>query len=178
MRFRRAFTVVELLVVIAIIGMLVTLLLPAVQAAREAARRTQCLNNLKQISLAILNYESIHRVLPEGGLATDTGGYGHSWWLRILPVIEEQGIYGRFDKDAHYTGWVGGDNWGGNKENLRGQFLSRESLFLYALKTHRPRKSSYPIAFAAPEHEHLTIFHHTSPKVTKNWISSVKPALV
>ncbi len=127
MRFRRAFTLVELLVVIAIIGMLVTLLLPAVQAAREAARRAQCLNNLKQISLAILNYESVHGVLPEGGLATDTGGYGHSWWLRILPVIEEQGIYGRFDKDAHYTGWVGGDNWGGNQENrakLRDQYFA------------------------------------------------------
>ena len=155
MRFRRAFTLVELLVVIAIIGMLVTLLLPAVQAAREAARRAQCLNNLKQISLAILNYESIHRVLPEGGLATDTGGYGHSWWLRILPVIEEQGIYGRFDKDAHYTGWVGGDNWGGNKENrakLRDQYFA----FMYC-----PSSSLPPLVLTSEDHNRANVMSAT-----------------
>ena len=131
-----AFTLVELLVVIAIIAMLVTLLLPAVQAARESARRTQCLNNLKQISLAILNYESAHGHLPEGGLATDAGGYGHSWWLRILPLIEEQGTYDRFDKEARITGWLG--SGAGNKENrdkLRDQYFP----FMYCPSSSLPR---------------------------------------
>ena len=119
MRRRTAFTLVELLVVIAIIAMLIAILFPAVQAARESARRTQCINNLKQVSLAALNFESVHGALPAGGLATESGGYGHSWWLRLLPVIEEQNVYGTFNQDARYTGWVGGDNWGGNRENRR-----------------------------------------------------------
>src|SRR3954468_20387599 len=65
-RAQRGFTLVELLVVIAIIGILVALLLPAIQAAREAARRTQCLNNLKQMGLSILNYESTRKCYPRG----------------------------------------------------------------------------------------------------------------
>src|SRR3954452_25226223 len=65
-RKRKAFTLVELLVVIAIIGILVALLLPAIQAAREAARRTKCVNNLKNCALAVLNYESSNKVLPPG----------------------------------------------------------------------------------------------------------------
>jgi prepilin-type N-terminal cleavage/methylation domain-containing protein/prepilin-type processing-associated H-X9-DG protein len=86
----RGFTLVELLVVIAIIGVLVALLLPAIQAAREAARRAQCQNNLKQIGLACLNYESAKRTLPYGNMITGgTGGdFYAGWTLEIFPFAE------------------------------------------------------------------------------------------
>jgi prepilin-type N-terminal cleavage/methylation domain-containing protein/prepilin-type processing-associated H-X9-DG protein len=84
-RRRRAFTLVELLVVIAIIGVLVALLLPAVQAAREAARRSQCANNLRQVGLAMLNYESGQKHLPPGALMFE----GSAWSIYLLPFIEE-----------------------------------------------------------------------------------------
>jgi prepilin-type N-terminal cleavage/methylation domain-containing protein/prepilin-type processing-associated H-X9-DG protein len=109
---RPAFTLVELLVVIAIIAMLVTLLLPAVQAAREAARRTQCVNNLRQIGLGVLNYESANAEFPTGGtepwhdqgdeLSLYSKGYG--WMVQILPFIEDAALqnisrgYGEGDK--------------------------------------------------------------------------------
>jgi prepilin-type N-terminal cleavage/methylation domain-containing protein len=83
---RRAFTLVELLVVIAIIGILIALLLPAVQAAREAARRVQCTNHLKQIGLAIHNFHDAKRCLPPGGIA---GSGEVTWFVRIMPYIEE-----------------------------------------------------------------------------------------
>ncbi len=95
----RGFTLVELLVVIAIIGILVALLLPAIQAAREAARRTQCQNNLKNIALAVLNYESTKKELPPGSLlSTDRNGMiidqqsGLGWPVQILPYVEESTV--------------------------------------------------------------------------------------
>lgn len=95
------FTLVELLVVITIIGILIALLLPAVQAAREAARKMQCGNNLKQIGLALLNYESAAGVFPFGGKGNSSGGaaatYGASWWVRILAYSEETNISDRYD---------------------------------------------------------------------------------
>ena len=91
-RARRGFTLVELLVVIAIIGILVGLLLPAVQAAREAARRMSCSNNVKQISLAIQNYESAFKRYP-GLLGSST----YSAQARILPHIEQANLSQRID---------------------------------------------------------------------------------
>ena len=100
---RRAFTLVELLVVIAIIGTLVGLLLPAVQSAREAARRAQCTNNLKQTGLALQNYHDTRLQLPEGWLCDAAGnppdnenaekGRGWGWATRILPHMEEDGLF-------------------------------------------------------------------------------------
>ena len=107
---RRAFTLVELLVVIAIIGILVALLLPAIQAAREAARRTQCNNHLKNIGIALLNHVDARKVFPTGGakyvqtgfgieqnldsgrpLGPDKQGLG--WGFQLLPYIEETAAY-------------------------------------------------------------------------------------
>ena len=95
---RNGFTLVELLVVIAIIGILIALLLPAVQAAREAARRMQCTNNLKQLGLGILNYESANGSLPAGSVYNSsncTSGecYGTSFLAVILPYMELNDLY-------------------------------------------------------------------------------------
>jgi type II secretory pathway pseudopilin PulG len=89
---------VELLVVIAIIALLVALLLPAVNAAREAARRTQCTNHLKQFGLALVNYESTQGVLPPGRETTTQVGVG--WSFRLLPYLEEAAVYEALDADA------------------------------------------------------------------------------
>src|SRR5262245_18660185 len=94
------FTLVELLVVIAIFGVLVALLLPAVQAARESARRSQCVTNLRQVGVALQNYESAKRVLPYGSDYYDvTAGptFKATWAALILPYLEEQSLYDRFD---------------------------------------------------------------------------------
>ena len=102
-RSRRAFTLIELLVVIAIIAILIALLLPAVQQAREAARRTECKNKMKQIGLAIHNYHDTHNTFPMSfttdGLFT-TVGRGRSWMIGILPFIEQAPLYATLDFSA------------------------------------------------------------------------------
>jgi prepilin-type N-terminal cleavage/methylation domain-containing protein len=95
---RRGFTLVELLVVIAIIGILIALLLPAVQAAREAARRSQCANNLKQIGLACHNFEATHKVLPPFRLS-DTWA---TWAAIILPYVEANAVIEQWDLRKRY----------------------------------------------------------------------------
>lgn len=93
MQKRKGFTLVELLVVIAIIAMLVTLLLPAVQSARAAARRTQCTNNIRNLTLGILNYESAIQKLPNGWIAKANNQAEWAWSTLTLPYIEEQALY-------------------------------------------------------------------------------------
>jgi prepilin-type N-terminal cleavage/methylation domain-containing protein len=103
---RGGFTLVELLVVIAIIGILVSLLLPAIQAAREAARRTSCLNNVTQLGLAVHNYEFNFETLPpgvtdtKGPIRNEPQGQHVSWIVQILPFMEERALYQRFDQAA------------------------------------------------------------------------------
>ena len=109
---RRGFTLIELLVVIAIIAVLIALLLPAVQQAREAARRTQCKNNLMQVGMALQNYMMAHEVLPPGSLnATgpilskeDADQYHMGWFVQILPYLEQSNAFNRVDfKNSVYA---------------------------------------------------------------------------
>lgn len=92
---RRGFTLIELLVVIAIIAILIALLLPAVQQAREAARRSQCKNNLKQIGLALHNYHDTHSVFPPGSIAETSISNNLSWSTMILPYIDAAPLYNK-----------------------------------------------------------------------------------
>jgi prepilin-type N-terminal cleavage/methylation domain-containing protein len=108
---RRGFTLVELLVVIAIIGILVGLLLPAVQAAREAARRMQCSNNLKQLGLAFHNYEIAIKRLPPGGLHIRDGygadssstSWGPNWLVMLLPYVEQAPLHSQYKDVSRFA---------------------------------------------------------------------------
>ena len=129
-RRRRGFTLVELLVVIAIIGTLVGLLLPAVQAARESARRSTCSNNFKQIALALLNHHDARRVLPAGTQSTLPGDLSGTacavtgtsvntvgrapWTVMILPYLEQQDRYALFNLNASFNGLVADTSDGTN----------------------------------------------------------------
>lgn len=109
-RKTRGFTLIELLVVIAIIAILIALLLPAVQQAREAARRTQCKNNLKQIGLALHNYHDVFGTFPIGNTNNwrDPGAnWGQSWWVGVLPYLEQATIYQGIDQSVQNSGYVG-----------------------------------------------------------------------
>ncbi|MCA9067090.1 MAG: DUF1559 domain-containing protein, partial [Planctomycetaceae bacterium] len=112
----KGFTLIELLVVIAIIAILIALLLPAVQQAREAARRTQCRNNMKQLGLAMHNYVDVHSVLPPGSIGTsftrsagDNTNQCFSPLVMILPYIDQAPLYNLIDFYYDYADTVNKD---------------------------------------------------------------------
>ncbi len=107
---QRGFTLIELLVVIAIIAILIALLLPAVQQAREAARRTQCKNNLKQLGLAFHNYHDTYNMFAIG--AQRQNGFGPSFYPALLPYFEQSALYSKLSFNGGHTGWTGAG--GGN----------------------------------------------------------------
>jgi len=120
---RRGFTLIELLVVIAIIAILIALLLPAVQQAREAARRSQCKNKMKQLGLALHNYHDTYTVFPPGtvmgtnrNLANWCGNWGTAggvnrapWSVLVLPYLEQANLYSQFELSARFTGFADHD---------------------------------------------------------------------
>ena len=120
-KWRRAFTLIELLVVIAIIAVLIALLLPAVQQAREAARRTQCKNNLKQLGLAMHNYHDTHSVFPPNRLGRDGAEWGPNfsalgWTVHLLPFFDNSALYNSMDLDYMNTADPAGSLFGPNPQ--------------------------------------------------------------
>lgn len=106
---KQGFTLIELLVVIAIIAVLIALLLPAVQQAREAARRSQCKNNLKQIGLALHNYHDVYNTLPIGfrnSVPNPGTDWGQSWWVGMLPYLDNAPMYNLWDHEGRASGGV------------------------------------------------------------------------
>lgn len=155
-RRRRAFTLIELLVVIAIIAILIALLLPAVQQAREAARRTQCRNNLKQIGLACHNYHDVYDVLPPGDImANRTGGVIENnpnnqvqnivATVAILPYIDQTPLYNQFDFSCAMGPSLHGNSSGG----LACGWPNRNSGFVNGVQGPDPRATIIP-AYSCP----------------------------
>jgi len=160
-RWRGAFTLVELLVVITIIGILIALLLPAVQSAREAARRGQCSNNLKQYGVALHGYHQAYNQFPISGCSTpDNSGYGNfewdgpgphpqiSWQVRILPFMEQQAIWDIVrdaDKRPPNPGWCPPGPYWEMQVPLRNQMVpARQVTFSFARCPSDPSPSQDP----------------------------------
>ncbi len=153
MRRRNGFTLVELLVVIAIIGVLVALLLPAIQAAREAARRTQCINNLKQLALGCQNHHDTHGFFPSGGwgwewVGDPDRGYGKEqpggWEYNLLPFFEQQALHdlGSDGQPDVYTSRVQGPG---------AEQVVLQPLAMITCASRRPSEGTFPFGFSSTQ---------------------------
>ncbi|MDR2170912.1 MAG: DUF1559 domain-containing protein [Planctomycetaceae bacterium] len=130
-----AFTLVELLVVIAIIGILIALLLPAVQAARESARRMSCSNNIRNVALATHNYHDNYNMLPPGGIKNTFG----SWAILLLPFLEQQSFYAQYDLNSDYRSITPTSN----QTVGNGDLLYDQRFSFYTCPSDGKRKSSH-----------------------------------
>jgi prepilin-type N-terminal cleavage/methylation domain-containing protein len=140
---RPGFTLIELLVVIAIIAVLIGLLLPAVQKVRDAAARSQCQNNLKQIALACHNYESSYNMFPRGATASDfgSGAHGTTVWFQILPFVEQQAAYA--NALAPRGGQLNSQNWFQNAAPLTNP-MRQAVADIGVVKSYRCPSSRFP----------------------------------
>lgn len=136
-----AFTLVELLVVIAIIGILVALLLPAIQAAREAARRTQCTNNLKQATLAVQNYHDTYKMIPS---ACYEAALGHSFWVALMPFLEQQVF---FDRYLYNRSWGDANNVALVRESAMSDLRCPSCIVQYCTHTDTSRQTRYTMHY-------------------------------
>ncbi|MDR1289706.1 MAG: DUF1559 domain-containing protein [Planctomycetaceae bacterium] len=129
------FTLVELLVVIAIIGVLIALLLPAVQAARESARRMSCSSNIKNIALSVHNYHAVYDSLPPGGIKNTLG----TWAVLLLPYLEQQAFYAQYDLNQKYSSAT----ISANQTISNADLLYDKRFAFYTCPSDSKRKSSY-----------------------------------
>lgn len=185
----RAFTLVELLVVIAIIGVLVALLLPAVQAAREAARRMQCANNEKQIALALLGYENSHKRFPAARLGSDGGTplvecfngetyqvpdkgelteSGASALVMILPYLEQQALFDLFHADEVPI-WAPNATWYATYPEIRTALETRPDVYLCP-------SDSIGESYAQYSHDVPTTTYHVAAGSYANVLGTLSPS--
>ncbi len=170
------FTLVELLVVIAIIGVMVGLLLPAVQAAREAARRMQCSNNLKQVALGLHNYHSAFNQLPR----QNQPNRGHTWAVGVMPFIEQPAVYEQYDFNIDWDA-------AGNRQIIQtnintylcpstpdNQMLANDGGFLSATTDYVPPGS---IASVLNNSGHITFRHNPNGLLRGNVVTRFRDAL-